>query len=45
MVLGLRGDKHELSVPIDEVLAANCLQLCDDARGTVREPRAPTGGE
>lgn len=39
--LGLRRDEHELGVPVDEVLAANRLQLCDDTKGTVRETRAP----
>ena len=43
--LGLRRDEHELSVPVDKVLAANRLQLCDDTKGTVRETRAPAGGE
>lgn len=37
-------DEHELSVPVDEVLAANGLQLCDDAEGAVREPGASAGG-
>ena len=39
--LGLRRDENELSVPVDEVLSANRLQLCDDAEGPVREPWVP----
>lgn len=42
--LGLRRDENELSVPVDEVLSANGLQLRDDTEGSVREPRAPAGG-
>ena len=35
----LSGDKHELSVPVEEVLSADGLQLRDGTEGPRREPQ------